>query len=102
VKEVADERRRVKRFARPKLDEKRKTVAVVYEMECEDKVSSERAFFREEHFMRYLFPEEIDAFAGACGLHRVSTEEFLTGRPQSPDTWGVAYVLQRCKRPEAT
>jgi SAM-dependent methyltransferase len=95
VKEVADERRRVKRFARPKLDEKMKTVTVVYEMECEDKVSSERTSFREEHLIRYLFPEEIDAFAGACGLHRISTEEFLTGRPPSPDTWGVAYVLQR-------
>jgi hypothetical protein len=45
--------------------------------------------------MRYLFPTEVDLLAEKCGLRRVVTEEFLTGHPPSPSTWGMTYVLQR-------
>lgn len=95
VKEVADEVHRVKRTAYPELDTNCSTVKVVYEMKCEDRASGENVQFSEEHLMRYLFPTEVDLLAQNCGLLRVVTEEFLTGEPPSPSTWGVIYVLQK-------
>ena len=95
VKEVADERYRVKRTARPELDTNRSTVKVVYQMNCEDLMSGENVQFSEEHLMRYVFPTEVDLLAQNCGLRKVMTEEFLTGEPSSPSTWSVIYGLQR-------
>ena len=88
-------RYRVKRTARPELDTNLSTVKVVYQMNCEDRSSGENVQFSEEHLMRYLFPTEVDLLAEKCGLRCVVTEEFLTGHPPSPSTWGVTYVLQR-------
>jgi SAM-dependent methyltransferase len=95
VKEVADERHRVTRTARPELDTNGSTVKVVYEMECEHRESGETFQFSEEHLMRYLLPTEIDLLASSAGLRRVAFEEFLTGSLPSPSTWGVTYVLQK-------
>jgi SAM-dependent methyltransferase len=95
VKEVADERYRVKRTARPELDTNGSTVKVVFQMNCENRPSGENIQFSEEHLLRYLFPTEVDLLAENCGLRRIVTEEFLTGHPPSPSTWGVSYVLQR-------
>jgi SAM-dependent methyltransferase len=95
VKEVADDRYRVKRTARPELDTNRGTVKVVYEMDCEDRSSGNSSRFSEEHLMRYVFPTEVDLLAQNCGLRCLATEEFLTGEPASPSTWGVMYLLQK-------
>jgi SAM-dependent methyltransferase len=95
VKEVADERYTVKRTARPELDTNRGTVKVLYQMNCENRLSGENFQFTEEHLMRYLFPTEVDLLAENCGLRRIVIEEFLTCAPPSPSTWGVTYVLQK-------
>jgi SAM-dependent methyltransferase len=95
VKEVADERYRVKRTVRPELDTNRGTVNVVYHMECEDRPSGKIVRFSEEHLMRYLFPTEVDLLARNCGLRQVASEEFLTGKPPSADSWSVLYILQK-------
>ena len=95
IKEVADDRYRVKRTARPELDTNRSTVKVEYEIECEDRSNGETVRFSEEHLMRYLFPTEVEFLAESCGMQLKTMEEFLTGEPPSPSTWGVAYLLQR-------
>jgi SAM-dependent methyltransferase len=95
AKSVADDRFEVTRIARPELDSNRGTVKVTYEMECKDRQSGDVVRFSEEHLMRYLFPTEIELLAQGCGMRVVTTEEFLTSRPPSPATWGVAYLLQR-------
>jgi SAM-dependent methyltransferase len=95
VKEVADERYRVKRTAFPELDSNRGTVKILYQIECSDMSLGENVRFTEEHLMRYLFPTEVDLLARSCGMRIAKTEEFLTREPPSPSTWGVTYVLQR-------
>jgi SAM-dependent methyltransferase len=95
VKDVADERHRVKRSARPHLDTNRSTVNVVYQIECTDLQSGETGEFCEEHLMRYLFPTEVGLLAQGSSLRCVGTEEFLTGKPPSTSTWGVTYMLQK-------
>jgi len=99
VKEVADDRRRVRRDATPALDAEAGTVTVTYAIDCEDLATGERFGFEEEHPMRYLFPTEVDLLADASGFSRVKSEEFLTGRPPSEETWGVAYLMRKADRP---
>lgn len=94
-KEAAKGRYRVSRVAYPERHVTANTVKVVYSLDCEDTESGERAQFREEHVMRYLFPEEVDQLGSQAGFALVSTEEFLTGRPPSEETWGVAYLLKK-------
>jgi SAM-dependent methyltransferase len=96
-KEVANGRYRVKRVAYPERDAKARTVKVVYRLDCEDVVSTERAQFEEEHVMRYIFPAEVEQFGSQAGFTLIRTEEFLTGRPPSEETWGVAYLLRKCR-----
>ncbi|MFY9984843.1 MAG: class I SAM-dependent methyltransferase [Chthoniobacterales bacterium] len=95
VKEMTDERYRVKRIARPETNLAARTVKVVYDLDCEDLKTGHRAQFSEEHVMRYLFPDEIVGLATAVGFEVVSSEEFLTGRGPSADTWGVSYLLKK-------
>jgi SAM-dependent methyltransferase len=95
VKEVEDERYRIKRTAYSQLDVNRSIVKVLFEMDCEDRFTGENFRFSEEHLMRYLFPTEVYLLARNCGFKQIATEEFLTSAPPSPSTWGVTYVLQR-------
>jgi SAM-dependent methyltransferase len=95
VKEVADERYRVKRTAHPELDLSRSTVKVTYHMDCEDRQLGEAIRFDEHHLLRYLSLDEVDALAQNCGLRRELSEEFLTGQEPSSSTWSVAYVLRK-------
>lgn len=94
VKEVSDATHSVRRSARPDHDAAARTVNVVYDIEGADFATGERARFSEEHLMRYLFPDEVERLAQVAGLRLAATEEFLTGRPPSNETWGVAYVLR--------
>jgi SAM-dependent methyltransferase len=95
VKSVANEHFEVTRIARPELNSNRSTVKVTYQMECRDRRSGDVVRFSEEHLMRYLFPTEIELLARGCGMRLTKAEEFNTGRPPSPSTWGVAYLLQK-------
>ena len=95
VKEVANEQYRVKRTASPEVDPNRSTVKVVYEFDCEERASGEKWSFAEEHLMRYFSPSEVDLLARCCALTQLMTEEFLTAKPPSPSTWGVAYALRK-------
>jgi SAM-dependent methyltransferase len=95
TKEVTKGRYRVKRVAYPERNAATRTVKVVYALDCEDIESGERTQFQEEHVMRYLFAPEIEKFASDAGFTLIGTEEFLTGRTPSEDTWGVAYLLKK-------
>jgi SAM-dependent methyltransferase len=95
TKEAANERYRLKRVARPQTTESDATVKVFYELDCEDVETGKRIQINEEHVMRYLFPDEIDAIGKAAGFTLVVTEEFLTGKTPTADTWGVCYLLKK-------
>jgi SAM-dependent methyltransferase len=95
TKQAADAARRVLRTATPSLDTNASTVRVDYDVTCEDLATGETARFGEKHLMRYLFPTEIGFLAATAGFTQLASEEFLTSRPPSPDTWGVAYTLRK-------
>ena len=64
-------------------------------MECRDRHSGEVMRFSEDHLMRYLFPSEIEKLAEQTGMRVIGSEEFMTGRPPSPSTWSVMYILRK-------
>lgn len=95
VKRAADGDLEVIRTARPQLDAERSTVKVTYDMECRNRRSGETVRFCEDHLVRYLFPAEIERLAAQAGMRMIKSEEFVTARPPSDATWGVAYLLKR-------
>ena len=97
LKEVGDERRRVRRWARPTLDTNASTVLVHYDLEGEDLASGQTVRFEEDHLMRYLFPTEIDLLARLSGFEVLGSEAFLTGAAPSESTWGVGYSLRKVR-----
>ena len=95
VKTVVDDDLEIVRTARPHLDAKHNIVEVIYDVECRNRQSGENLRFSEDHRVRYLFSEEIEALAAKNGLELIKSEEFLTGKPPSSATWGVAYLLRK-------
>jgi SAM-dependent methyltransferase len=95
IKQVADTALEVTRAATPRLDAERHTVNVTYDVECRDRRSGQVVRFSEDHLVRYLFPEEVEQLAAGAGMRAIKSEEFVAGRPPSPATWGVAYLLRR-------
>jgi SAM-dependent methyltransferase len=95
TKEAANQRYHVKRVARPEISIDSATVKVFYKLDCEDAQTGNRVQFNEEHVLRYLFPDEIEEIGKAAGFTLVATEEFLTSRTPTTDTWGVCYLLKK-------
>jgi SAM-dependent methyltransferase len=93
-KRVEDEKTELVRVAEPDLD-KGNMVTVRYSVTARSKPDGTVAQFREEHRMRYFFPEEIAQFAASSGFAIERNEEFLTGRSPSRETWGVGYLLRK-------
>jgi len=45
--------------------------------------------------MRHFSIPEIDLIARLTGFEMIHTEEFLTEKPASEETWGVCFVLKK-------
>jgi SAM-dependent methyltransferase len=95
VKRVESDTLRLVRIAEPELDTNAGVVTVRYNIHAETKADGRWTTFNEEHRMRYFFATEIDLLARATGFVVERSEEFLTGRPPSEQTWGVAYLLRK-------
>jgi SAM-dependent methyltransferase len=92
VKRMQDDRVSVTRIAEPTLDEGRHRVDVRYDVFVRDKTSGRIEELRETHSLRYFFTDEIERWLGDAGFALGHLEEWMSGRPAGPDTWGVAYV----------
>ena len=63
VRRLEDENIKVTRIAEPILDSTKNTVEVNYDVQIQNKVSTEYTFVKESHKMRYLFQQEIEKYA---------------------------------------
>jgi SAM-dependent methyltransferase len=100
-KTAEDSNHKITRIAVPELDTNSSTVRVLYNCEAVDFEERKVTNFSEEHLMRYLFPTEIESLARHAGFAVRQFEEFLTGSPASPETWGVMYILRKVNSTEA-
>src|SRR5262249_41967904 len=95
IKEVEDDATRLTRIAEPELNSQDSIVRVRYTILAESKNDGRLTTIREDHYMRYFFPTEINLLAHQTGFTVERSEEFLTGRAPSEATWGVAYLLRK-------
>jgi SAM-dependent methyltransferase len=95
VKKTSEDDLEIIRTARPKLDTDRNTVKVTYDIECRNRRSGQITCFSEDHFVRYLFPIEIERFAAQSDMQLMASEELTTGRRPSDETWSVSYLLRK-------
>ena len=94
IKRVADEKIAVTRLAEPVLHPNQNRVDVNYHIFVRNIATQVVAELQETHAMRYFFQPEIEIIAAQQGLKMLNAEEWLTGKPIGPDTWGVCFVLK--------
>jgi SAM-dependent methyltransferase len=95
VKRMADHFIEVTRIAEPKLYPNQNRVDVNYTIFARDVSSSTFETINETHSMRHFSIQELDLLAIMSGFEIVGTEEFLTGKCPSEETWGVCFVLKK-------
>jgi SAM-dependent methyltransferase len=95
VKRMSNDSVDVVRIAEPTPLPNENRVDVNYTVYVRDRLSGNTQVLNETHPMRHFSLPEIDYFASENGFIRVETEEFATGRPVSPDTWGICVTLRR-------
>jgi SAM-dependent methyltransferase len=87
VKEVSDERVRVRRETTPTLLENDNCVDVRFDINVVALTDSRSENFSEHHVMRYLFLPEIDERLTRVGFRLCRAEAWLTGRPLNVHAW---------------
>jgi len=94
VKRMADEAISVTRIAEPVSHANDNCVDVNYTIFARDLASGLFETMSEIHPMRHFSLPELALIAQISGFEIVGSEEFLTGRPPSEDTWGVCLILK--------
>lgn len=94
IRRGENEKIKVTRIAEPDHDVDGRIVRVNFTFFVEDKASGLISTFREEHPMRYFFPEEIGTLTNEAGLNIVETGEWLTRDRPTSGSWGVYYVMR--------
>jgi len=94
IKKAEDVHVAVTRLAQPVVDITRNIVTVNYQVFVKDKKTGDYTELSESHPMRHFSIPEIELLAERTGFSVIKTEEFLTGKEPSQNTWGVTFVLK--------
>ena len=95
AKHLANERLQVTRLAEPVIRDEINVVEVNYKVFVREQDDGVMHEIQETHPMRYFFLPELDVLLGSHGLERVKTEEWMTRRSPSLDTWGICVVARK-------
>jgi SAM-dependent methyltransferase len=90
-----DQKIQVTRKAKPIIYTETNIVNVNYDITIEDLSTHQIDSFKEDHQMRHFCKPEIELLAYATGFELLLTEEWLTKKNPSVDTWGVTYILRK-------
>ena len=94
VKRTGDGAFSMTRIAEPTMKLGENRVDVAYQIFLRDHESESLHEFSELHQMRYLFLPEIEQYMGNSGLTLLTAEEWMSGRPPGPDTWGCCFLAR--------
>lgn len=95
IKKMGNKKISVTRIAEPKINTNQNVVEVNYTILVKDLKSGESSELFETHPMRHFSIPEIKILAKLTGFNVVRTEEFLTGRELSGDTWSACFILKK-------
>ena len=95
VKSISDSEYFVTRIAEPKINYLTNTVSIDFKIFIEDLRNSTISSFDELHKMRHFSILELDLLAKMAGFEILQTEEFLTGKFPSENTWAISVILKK-------
>lgn len=95
AKRLSSNKVEVTRLAEPIIHDQINVVDVNYSVFVKELASNQTHEIKETHRMRYLFLPEIDRLLDANGFDRLHTEEWLTRKAPSLDSWGVCVVARK-------
>lgn len=82
----------VERLSTPKMYANDNCVDVIFDVKITDKASQQQYNIHEVHKMRYLFLPELMQHLTAVGFKTIISEEWLTGKELSFNSWNATLV----------
>jgi len=95
IKRIENNKIKIIRFAEPVIYYNRNVVDVNYEIIIEDKQTEKITVIRETHPMRHFSLPEIQLLASCTGFELINSEEWITQKELSENTWGACFILKR-------
>lgn len=95
IKRLSTPELSITRIAEPDVYPNENRVDVNFTIFAQHTGTGDLHTFTEKHPMRHFSLPELDLFAEVAGFERLCAEEWMTGDPPSPDTWGVCLVLRK-------
>jgi SAM-dependent methyltransferase len=95
IKRIENEELKITRLAEPALHSNRNIVDVNYEVIIEEKQNGKITRINETHPMRHFSLPEIQLLSSLTGFEIVETEEWMTGKEPSDNTWGICFILRK-------
>lgn len=95
AKRMEDSQFEIVRLAEPEIFEVENNVQVMYSIFIREKSKTDFRLIKESHFLHHFNDKEISEIAGDTGFDVIGSEEFLTARRPSENTWGVCYILEK-------
>jgi len=95
IKRIENDELKVIRLAEPVMHYNSNLVDVNYDVIIEEKQSGKITRINETHPMRHFSLPEIQLLASFTGFKVIETEEWMTGKQPSENTWGVCFILKK-------
>lgn len=95
IKRIENDQLKVVRIGESKILNESNIVVVDFELIITDKIIDNVSVLTESHSMRHFSIPEISFFAQNSGFELVLTEEFVSKKNPSDDTWGICCVLKK-------
>jgi SAM-dependent methyltransferase len=95
IKRMRDEEVEITRVAEPKMYNNENKVEVKYTIFAKNLKNNHIETFEEVHPMRHFSLSEFEILAAKYGFNCIQTEEFLTRKKVSENTWGVCMALRK-------
>lgn len=95
IRRLEDEFVSVVRLAESTNNAHTNVVDVNFEIHIQDKQTLQTKILKELHPMRHFSIPELDLLAKLTGFEIIKSEEFLTEKIPSEDTWGVCIILRK-------
>jgi SAM-dependent methyltransferase len=95
IRRLEDESISVVRIAESITHSQTNVVDVNFEVHIQDKKTLQTQILKELHPMRHFSIPELDFLAKLTGFEMVRSEEYVTGKTPSENTWGVCLILRK-------
>jgi SAM-dependent methyltransferase len=95
IKRLENEKISVLRIAESVSDDINNIINVNFELHIKNKSDNITTIINEIHPMRHFSIPEIALLAYQTGFEIIHTEEFLTKKQPSKDSWGICFVLRK-------